>query len=304
MRILLFISFLTLSACLPQESKPTSSSLHIAAGDILVSSSILDSVLQFDKDGNYKRVLWRTVLATETIAGLGWMHTTNELLITVDGTPDRVVAVSVIDGGERVLVNNTNITGNMRTSTQLLNSRDIIISETTSLERTDQDGNRLTYAGWPHTNVAIITNSQDITALQDGGFAVASSTLGVRLFPDTTTAIAASATVAAPAGTTAAYGVRELSNGTFLVSWDGAATDYISLYSSSLTLDRHVMINNQAVLAAPRGVDIKKNGNFLVADNTFDYVLEITPSGTVVQRIGLGFLDAPYHVLVVPDFSP
>lgn len=302
MKNIIFIFFLFLASCIPQESTPTSSSLHVAAGDILVSSSVLDSVIQFDKNGNYKRVLWRTTLASETIAGLGWMHSTNEVLVTVDGTPDRVVAVSVSDGAERVLVNNTNIAGTMRTSTQLMDSRDIIISETTSMERSTETGIRETHTGvWPST---VTTNVQDITALEGGGFATASSTTGIRLFPDSVAVFAASATATAPAGTTAAYGIRELSNGQFLVSWEGAATDYLSLYNADLTLDRHVVGNNQGLLAVPRGVAVKKNGNFLVADNTFDYVLEVTSSGTEVQRIGLGFLDAPYHVLVVPDFSP
>lgn len=302
MKSLILPLLLILTSCLPEESKPTSSSLFVAAGDILVSSSVLDSVIQFDQGGTYKRVLWRTTLATETIAGIGWMHSSNEVLITIDGTPDRVVAVSVSDGTERVLINNTNIAGTMRTATQLMDSRDIIISETTSMERTTESGIRETHAGvWPST---ITTNVQHLIALEGGGFATASSTTGIRVFPDSVAVFAASATAAAPAGTTASHGIAELSNGQFLVSWEGAATDYLSVYNADLSLDRHVVGNNQGLLGVPRGVAVKKNGNFLVADNTFDYVLEVTPAGSEVQRIGLGFLDAPFHVFVVPDFSP
>ena len=302
MRNVLFPILLLITSCIPQESKPTSRSLHVAAGDILVSSSVLDSVIQFDADGTYKRVLWRTMLASETVSGVGWMHSTNEILITVDGTPDRVVAVSVADGTERTLINNTNITGALlRTATQLKDTRDIIITETTSIERATESGVRATYAGvWPST---VTTNVQDMAPLEGGGFATASSSTGVRVYPDSVAVFAASATTAAPAGTTGSFGVSEMPNGQFLISWEGAALDYLSIYNADLTLDAHV-VNNQGLLAAPRGVAVKKNGNLLVADNTFDYVLEVTPTGTEVQRIGLGFLDAPYNVLVVPDFSP
>jgi hypothetical protein len=302
MKSLIIPLLLLLTSCLPEESKPTSSSLHVAAGDILVSSSVLDSVIQFDANGVYKRVLWRTMLATETVSGVGWMHSTNEILITVDGTPDRVVAVSVTDGSERTLINNVNITGALlRTATQLNDSRDIIITETASIERATESGVRETFVGvWPST---VTTNVQDLAPLEGGGFVTASSSTGVRVYPDSVAVFAASATVAAPVGTTGSFGVTEMPNGQFLISWEGAATDYLSIYNADLTLDTHV-VNNQGLLGAPRGVAVKKNGNLLVADNTFDYVLEVTPAGTEVQRIGLGFLDAPYNVLVVPDFSP
>ena len=145
---------------------------------------------------------------------------------------------------------------------------------------------------------------QDVKALQDGRWIATSTTQAVRLYEDSVTAFAAVATAAIPVGTTAAHGVAELSNGKFLVSWEGAATDYLSIYNADLTLDEHVFGNNQAVLIAPRGVAQKANGNYLVADNTRDYVLEINSDGQVVRIIGQGILDGAYSVLVVPEFSP
>ncbi len=299
----LIILSLGLCSCVPQESSPTTSSLYVATGDILVGSNTTDTVHQFDSNGNYIRPLWRTTLASETIGGIGWKSDTNEILITMDGTPDRVVAISVTNGAERVLINNTNIAGTLRGATQLRDSEDILVSELTSIERTSSLGTRETFTGvWPST---VTTNIQNIVATSSGGFVTASSTTGLRAFADSTSAFAATATVAGPAGATASYGIAELPSGEFIASWEGAAADYLSIYSSGLVFDSHIINNNQSILQAPRGVAVKRNGKFLVADNTLDYVLEVTPAGSVVKTIGVGgLLEGAYSVFVVPEYSP
>ena len=302
MRNYLLPILLILSSCLESESIPTTSNLYVAAGDILVSSSVTDTVHQFDKKGNYKRILYRTPLATETVGGLGWMHSTNEILVAMEGTPDRVLAISVVDGSNRVAFQDAQLGGTIRSVTQLYDSRSILVSEQTAIERFNELGLRETHAApWPSV---VMANVQDIKALQDGRWIATSTTQAVRIYNDSVTAFAALATAAIPAGTTAAHGVAELANGKFLVSWEGAATDYLSVYNSDLTLDRHIFGNNQAQLTAPRGVAQMANGNYLVADNTLDYVLEISPAGQVVKIIGQGILDGAYSVLVVPEFSP
>ncbi|MBY0518691.1 MAG: hypothetical protein K2P81_17405 [Bacteriovoracaceae bacterium] len=304
MRNLLVILILSiLTSCLPQESIPTSSSLYVSAGDILVSSSTTDTLHQLDSEGNYIRALWRTTLATESISSIGWMASTNEILITVNGTPDRVVAVSVVNGTERVLINNTNITGTVNSAIQVVNSNAILVSELTTIERTNDLGLRETYAGvWPSS---VTTNIQCMAPMANGGFATASSSIGLKTFDDSIVAFAALSTAAIPAGTTGSYGIVELANGNFLASWEGAATDYLSIYDSNLNLVQHIFGNNQGVLATPRGVGQMKNGHYLVADNTLDYVLEINSSGSVVNTLGVGgVLDGAYGILVVPDFSP
>lgn len=302
MRNYLLPILLILSSCLESESIPTTSNLYVAAGDILVSSSVTDTVHQFDKKGNYKRILYRTPLATETVGGLGWMHSTNEILVAMEGTPDRVLAISVVDGSNRVAFQDAQLGGTIRSVTQLYDSRSILVSEQTAIERFNELGLRETHAApWPST---VIANVQDIKALQDGRWIATSTSQAVRLYEDSVTAFTAVATAAIPAGTTAAHGVSELNNGKFLVSWEGAATDYLSIYNTDLTLDRHLFGNNQAILTAPRGVAQAANGNYLVADETRDYLLEINSDGQVVKIIGQGILDGAYSVLVVPEFSP
>lgn len=159
------------------------------------------------------------------------MHSTNEILVAVEGTPDRVEAVSLRDASKRVLYANAQLTGTIRNVTQLFDSRSLLVSETNSLERFNEVGLREAYGTapviWP--SAVMGTTLQDVKALSDGGWVGASSTntIGVRKFPDSIAVFAASATALPPAGTTSAHGVAELANGQILVSWEGAATDYL-----------------------------------------------------------------------------
>lgn len=304
MRILPFLLLFSLVACMPPESVPTTSNFAINSGDIIVSSTTTRAVYHFDKNGNFKDFIWRSDLTTDTVGGLGWMHTTNEVLVAVDGAPDRVDAISLRDGRVRTLYSNAQLTGTIRNVTQLLDSRSLIVSETNSLERFNELGLREAYGTapvvWP--SAVMGTTLQDVKATSDGGWIGASSTntVGVRKFPDSITTFAASATALPPTGTTAAHGVAELANGQILVSWEGTATDYLSIYNADLTFDRHVFGNSQAVLVAPRGVAQAANGNYLVVDTTNDYILEIDDDGIVKNIIGRGLLDTPVSLLVVP----
>jgi hypothetical protein len=278
------------------------SSLFVSPGDIIVSSVNADSVSVLDSEGNFKRLLWNTTRVADAINALGWMHSTNEILITVDGTPDRVVAVSIFDGSARDLINSVEFNGTARGVAQLYNSRSIIASEGATIERFNEYGIREFYnAVWPSSAVA---NIHSIRALEDGRWIAATNANGIRLYPDQVTAFTYSAEALPPVGTTISYGVDQTATGQFIASWEGGTTDYLSLYNSDLSFNRHIIGNDQTLLIAPRGVAVKKNGNFLVADQTRQYIVEVTPSGSVVKLIGQGVLNTPYALMVVPDFSP
>ncbi len=301
----LFLTLLLLaSSCLPlpEESNATFSSLFTAPGDIIVSSVNNDAVYVFDTQGTYKRVLWSTTRTSDFISALGWMHTTNEVLITIDGTLDRVVAVSVIDGRARDVIIDANYGGTNRGVAQLYGSRDLIACEGASIERFNENSIRETHgAVWPSTATL---NIFSIRALENGNWIIASNANGLRLYPDQITAFTPIASAAAPAGTTITYGVDQTENGQFIASWEGAASDFLSLYNSDLTFNRHIIGNDQGLLINPRGVGVKKDGNFVVADQTRQYIIEVTPAGSVIKLIGQGFLNTPYALLVIPDFTP
>ena len=304
MRVLTLIALFFLVSCLPvpEKSKATLSSNYVGIDDILVASQVTDSIYQFNSKGEFIRILYRLNLVTETIGALGWAHSTNEILVAIDGTPDRVIAISTVDGSARTVLSDASYTGTNRSVTQLINSRDIISSEGTTVERFNEYGQRLTYTGvWPYSGHA---NSQNMIGLENGSWLSCSSSAGVQIFADQVTAFTATSTVTGPAGATAAYGCAVTPSGRVIVSWAGASEDYLSSYSSTLTGQTHLVNNNQGILADPRGVGVMRNGDIVVADYTKDYLLRVNSSGTQVGIIGLGIMDGPYSVLVIPEFTP
>ena len=305
MRKLIFILLFSFASCLPipEKSEATLSANYIATDDILVASQVTDSIYQFNSNGDFIRILYRLPLVAETIGGLSWAYTTNEVLVAIDGTPDRVVAISTIDGSARDIAKDAALTGTIRSVTQLVDSRDIIVSEGTTIERFNEYGLRLTYGTvWPTSSHA---NSQHIVPLENGSWLSCSSTAEVRIFPDSVSTFTASSSITtAPTGTTGSYGCAVTNTGEVIVSWYGTSTDYLSKYSSTLTNQTHLINNNQGILADPRGVGVMRNGDIVVADFTKDYLVKVTSSGSLLKIIGQGIMDAPYSVLVIPEFSP
>ncbi len=304
MRLLTLIVLTFLTSCLPipEKSEATFSSVYIGTDDILIASAITDSIYQFNANGDFVRVLYRLDLVAETLGALSWSPVTNEVLVAIDGTPDRVIAISTIDGRTRDLAKDAGLTGTIRAVTQLTTSRDILVSEGATIERFNEYGQRLTYAGaWPSSAIA---NSQTLVALDDGSWLSCSSSVGAKIFPDVITVPAASATVSAPASTTGSYGCAVTPSGEIIISWFGTTTDYLSKYSSTLTNQTHLINNNQGILLDPRGVGVQQNGDIIVADYTKDYALKVDSAGNLKKIIGQGIMDAPYAVLVVPPFTP
>lgn len=60
-----------LASCVQPESVPTTSNLAINSGDILVSSNITRAVYQFDRNGTYKNIIWRSDLPSDTVGSAG-----------------------------------------------------------------------------------------------------------------------------------------------------------------------------------------------------------------------------------------
>lgn len=301
---LFLISLLTLTSCLiDQDPKATNSSLLVARGDIAVVSVNTDSVIIFDSNGNLKRVLYQVPTAADTIAGIAWNSTTNEILITIDGTPDRIEAISILTGLSRSFYNNVAFfTGTPLSIAQLPVSGDIIASEGATIERFSTSGIRETYGAiWP-TNVQ--ANSQQISPLSTGNFIQCSSSAGVRITPDSTTSLAAVATVTGPVGATASYGCNELSDGTIVVSWAGAAADYIYTYSPTLTGPTAIINNMQSLLSDPRQIAVGENDEIYVADAARNLVVQLDASGNVIRQFGNSVLSSPRYLLVIPAITP
>lgn len=293
------------SGCLIKEDpKATYSELLVTRGDIVVASFTSDSLVVFGADGTFKRVLYQLPNTVgDAIAGLAWLEETNEILISVDGTPDRIDALSVLTGSVRVFYNNTTyFTGTPLGVTQLKTSGDVIVSEGATIERFAYNGIRETWTTiWP-TNVH--ANSQQLVALANGNWLSCSSTpaSGLRITPDSTTDLTAAATaISGIALTTASYGCGELSDGTIVVSWNGT-NDAIQTYSSTLT-GATTIISNTAVFSDPRGVAIGESDEIYVTDATRNMVVEIDSAGTVIREFGNSYLQSPRAIMVVPAFN-
>ena len=298
---------LSLASCLVKEDpEPTHSDLLVTRGDLVVTSFTSDSLVVFDQKGGFKKVLYQLPNPVgDSITTITWLPQTNEILMAIDGTPDRIDALSVVTGSVRnFYVNTTYLTGTILGLGLLKNSNDVIVSEGATIERFSVNGTRETWTTiWP-TNLH--ASSQHLQGLSTGSWLSCSSVAAnaVRVIPDSTTSVVATANVAsAIAATTAAYGCGELSDGRIIVAWNGTS-DAIQSYSPTLTGVATVFANNPAVLSDPRGLAIGENDEIYVTDATRNMVIEIDPStGEKVREFGRSYLQSPRSIIVIPDFN-
>ncbi len=296
--------FLIFSAsCLVSDPKATSTQLSIGRGDVVVSSLTNDSIAVFDADGTFKKILYQIPTAADAIGAIAWLEDTSEILVAVDGTPDRIEAISAVTGATRTFYNNvTFFTGTLTSLVQLKTSTDVIATEGATIERFSARGIRESYGAiWPTSAHA---NSQHLVGLSTGNWLSCSSTAGLRISPDSVTALAAVATATGPAGATASFGCGELSNGKIVVGWNGAAADHVYVYSATLTGGTSILSTAPAILGDPRGIAVGENDEIYVVDGTRNVVVELDASGNHVREFGSSVLQAPRHVLVVPSFRP
>ena len=302
--ILTFLTFPLLQSCNKKEDdddvtvKEPVINRIFSHGDIIVSSITNDNILLFSSKGIFKRVLLQLTNSTETIGSMAFMNSTKELLVSIDGTPDRIIAISSEDGEERTFRFDANLTGTIRGILQLDDSREIIINEGTTTERISETEFRVTNSTvWPSST---IVNSQQFSKLTNGTFLSCSSTAGVKIYPDSIDTFTEVASVTGPVGATASFGCVELNDGSIVVGWNGTTNDYIYKYSSTLT-DQSVILPPNSNLPNPRGMAVSKSGNLLIADGTNHYVLELKTNGTILRTIGLGLINSPQSVVVVPE---
>lgn len=264
----------------------------MASGDILVSNSGSDAVLVLDSAGNYKRIAYNLVNTAESPFGLSWSVDSGELLIAVDGA-DRVVAVSAADCSVRNVVQDTNLTGNLRGLTRLV-SGDVLVIETSNVERFTWQGIRIATGGWPR---ALQTTGTGLDALANGGFVHCSTgTDVIRTYDSTGVQVA---TVSSGiAATTDAADCLELGDGRIAAVWSGT-TDTVRIYPAGLGT-HEVTFSNTSVLSTPGGIAERSNGNLLVLDRLLNWIVEIDSAGNLVGTLGDGVLSTPEFILVVP----
>lgn len=303
---LLFIT-LTLSlttACVEQEkAQATFSRLLVERGDVVVVSFNTDALIVFDDAGNFKRVLYQLPLAADTINGIAWLAETNEVLISVDGTPDRIDAISVVTGQARIFYANMGfLTGTLLGITQLKNSGDVIVSEGTTIERFSANGTREVWGVvWPSS---IHANSNQLMPLLNGSWVSCSLATGVRIYLDSTATFTPTYSVTGPAGALASYGCAELSDGSIMVSWSGAAADYLYKYNSTLASSTILINNVQSTMTDPRGIAVSEQDEIFLADGVANKIIKLDAAGNILAQFGTSVLNGPRHLMVIPAFTP
>lgn len=299
---LFLLCFLT-SCLVKQDPEPTHSELMVTRGDLVVTSYTNDSLVSFKENGSFKKVLYQLPNAADNITTITWLPQTNEILMAIEGTPDRVDAYSVVTGTVRnFYINTTYLTGTIMGITQLKNSGDVLVSESTTIERFSNNGTRETWATiWPSN---VHTANQQLVGLSTGNWLSCTTALGVRVYPDSTTAMAVvSSVTSAIAATTMASGCGELSDGRIVVGWNGTS-DALQVYSATLTGVATMFANNPSVLSDPRGIAIGENDEIYVADGTRNVVVEINPAtNEKVREFGNQYLQSPRSILVIPEIN-
>lgn len=247
----------------------------IQSGDIVVSNQGADSVLLFDSTGVFKDVIFEiSTVNGEAITGITENSLTDEVLVAVDGTPDRVMAIKKSDLSSREYIrDNTNFTGTIRGLT-FLTSGDTLVVETSNIEKFDSMGYRVTTGSWPKS---LQTTGSGLDALSNGGFIHCSTgTDVVRTYDDAGTQVA---TVSSGiAATTDAADCKVSTDGGIVAAWSGT-TDTIRKYSADLSTATW-SYSSLSVLSTPSGIAVRANGNVLAMDSVFNHVVEISFDGT------------------------
>lgn len=294
-----------LTGCTPpqksaeEDSDP--SSLSINSGDIVVSNSSSRDVKVFNANGVYKGLLLDLDNTTGQVPyGLTYNYLTNEILVAVDSTTSRVIkavntaTLALRDFSASPALNNTLRGIAMLTSGDLL----VVISGAGRVEKISGiTGTQITAGAWPKS---LQTGGTGIAARSAGTFAHCSSTLDViRLYDATGTQTATAAS--GITGTTDVMDCASDSAGDIYTSFNGT-TDTIRKYSSNLG-STVWSYSNTVLMPNPFGIAVRSNGNVLVVDQTYNYILEITADGTSAAVLGNdtdNMLGTPQFIMIVP----
>lgn len=261
--------------CQPKKLTDTADDGEIQSGDIIVSNAGADTVLLFDSAGKFKSVIYEISTADgEALTGITENIVTGEILIAIDGTPDRVVAVKKSDLTARDFIKNaTNFTGTIK-GIAYLTSGDTLAVETSNVEKFDSLGYRVTTGSWPK---ALQTTGSGLDAISGGGFVHCSTGSDVVRTYDATGAQVATVS-SGITGTTDASDCKTAPDGGIVAAWSGT-TDTIRKYSADLGTTVW-SYSNLTILSTPAGVAVRSNGNVLALDSVLNHVVEISFDGS------------------------
>ncbi|MFT6631482.1 MAG: hypothetical protein ACJAS4_001431 [Bacteriovoracaceae bacterium] len=298
-------------ACVNGESPEETSSLIDAGSsglfmdptDIVVTNYFSDSAILLDSDGNFKELLYNVENNQEQVVGVNWNPITNEVFLSINGFPDRIMAISAIDGTERTVIQNTQLNGS--TFGVAINSDGSILAiESHQIEKFSANGNRVNDGNFP--TGTLLNNLSQVNSLSSGGFVVCGyGGDSVATYDENGSQL--NIAVSGIAGTTNGYGCDETGAGEVVASWEGT-TDTVVIYDNTLG-SVLATYNDSGTLSSPRGVEVLENGNILVTDVGYHYLVELeynVVAGTLtyVRTIGGGLLNYPWQLVEIPTYLP
>lgn len=290
MKILIYLTFFILFfSCNKDDLIETSSHLYLGRGDIVVTSNTADDALSISSNGLTSKFLTNLDRTSEKVSAAGWMSTTDNLLLAIDGR-DRIISVSPISGVKEDIISNTQLNGTLRCVTQIQNG-DIIVCETNNLERFNSRGVRIT-SGWP---IAVNT-PYGIEPLSNGGFILCAggSTDQVRIYDNDGTVVSSHA---GPGGHDA-IACKVLNDRRIVVAWSGGS-DQVWIYEPDLSNGQVLALNSDITLMpSPTGITQLKNGNIGISDYTYHHIVEIDLNGEFVRTFGI--LHDPLNIFSIP----
>lgn len=308
--VLLLLQILMLSSCILKDESPIESLSNeanlIQSGDIVVSNAGNDSIVLLHSDGSYKAILY-DVPTTSTVLfnGLAWDSINKVVLFNYDSTVagfDEVRSISLYDGKIKTVISNSNLNGVLPGVARLTGGELLVIEGTNAIEKFLPNGTR---SGAPFL-AALNASMADITKLSSGGFVACSSSTAntVRTY-NAAGAVQATATSSVPVnaanptlGAMASTSCTQDSTGRIIVAYSGTG-DSVRVYNSAMT-DPVWTFTDAYVLSSPGKIAVRKNGNILVTDLTFNHIVEISPAGSLVQVIGGAVLSVPNNIVVIP----
>lgn len=312
-RLTIFILLAALSTSCQPKKDSNGSSNAIASGDIVISNSGSKALLLFDSSGAFKQVLGSLDnSSTEVFQGITYNSTTGQLLAVVDGTADSVQAFNVSDGSSAgSFISNSNLTGNLRGITQLTGG-DILIVETSNVERFSALGERRTLVNavtWPQ---ALQVTGLGIEKTSTGFIHCSNGTSGitdrVTLYnSDAGGAVSATSTSPGTALTGTIAGVNGCAvgpDGSIYAAFIGTPNSFVRKYSADLTAD--VWTYTSPTILNPTGITVRSDGTVLVLNSVMNHVVQINADGSdshVLQGADVDLddlLSTPQFIYIVP----
>lgn len=269
-------------------TSPPGTSTSNFSNHIIISSAINQSVVMLDPNGNFLREL--LVLdgeTTDTPYGVG-IYDSTHILVPVDGV-DRVMKINLETGksSAEVFILNSNLSGNIRNLTRL-SSGDILVIETSAIERFNANGSRIAAGGWPKT---LLTTSTGLEKISSGGFVLcATGTKAVRTYDDNGTQLAT-----ASYSTLGINDCASASDGRIAAAYNGTG-DIVRIYTDA-TLSATSC--DYAGSADPDVLAFRPNGNLLIADGTANIIYEIDSNCNYVQSISSPAIATPTGMRVI-----